>query len=67
MAKLSPDEFFEHLAPVAVPICKAYGLPPSVLLAQAALESGWNQYTIGQHNLFGRKWNGSGPYLELWT
>ena len=67
MAKQSPEEFFERLAPVAVPICKAYGLPPSVLLAQAALESGWNQYTIGQFNLFGRKWNGFGPYLELWT
>lgn len=67
MPKLSPEDFFNQLAPVAVPICKAYGLPPSVLLAQAAIESGWNQYTIGQFNLFGRKWNGSGPYLERWT
>lgn len=67
MAKLSPEEFFERLAPVAVPICKAYGLPSAVLLAQAAIESGWNQNTIGQYNLFGRKGNGSGPYLEEWT
>lgn len=67
MPKLSPDDFFSQLAPVAVPICKAYGLPPSVLLAQAAIESGWNEYTIGQFNLFGRKWNGSGSYIEVWT
>lgn len=67
MPRLSPDDFFNQLAPVAVPICKAYGLPPSVLLAQAAIESGWNQSTIGQFNLFGRKWNGSGQYLECWT
>lgn len=67
MPKVSPEEFFSTLAPVAVPICKAYGLPPSVLLAQAAIESGWNQYTIGQFNLFGRKWNDCGPYLERWT
>lgn len=67
MPKKEPEEFFNSLAPLAVPICKDYGLPPSVLLSQAAIESGWNENTIGQFNLFGRKWNGSGPYLELWT
>ena len=35
--------------------CKPYNLPPSAVIAQAALESGWGKYTIGEYNLFGRK------------
>jgi flagellum-specific peptidoglycan hydrolase FlgJ len=67
MGKMAPDDFFKWLVPTAVPICKSYGLPSSVLLAQAALESGWNESTIGQFNLFGRKWNGVGDFIEDWT
>jgi flagellum-specific peptidoglycan hydrolase FlgJ len=67
MAKMEPSEFFQKLAPVVIPIAKKYGLPPSIALAQAAIESGWGEYTIGQHNYFGRKWGGWGKYIELPT
>ena len=61
------DEFINWLAPVAQEICKSYGLFPSVLIAQGALESGWGKYIIGNYNLFGRKWNGEGNYIEKET
>ena len=53
--KMSPDDFFAWLAPVAVPICKKYGIYPSVCLAQGAIESAWGDAIIGSYNLFGRK------------
>jgi len=31
------------------------------------LESGWGKYTIGEYNLFGRKWGGWGNYIEVPT
>lgn len=64
---MSSEEFFEWLVPAAQAACKKYGLPASCLLAQGAIESGWGQYTIGQYNLFGRKWGGWGNYIELPT
>lgn len=64
---MSPDEFVAWLAPAAQTACRPYQLPASVCIAQAALESGWGQYVIGDYNLFGRKWNGTGPYIEKVT
>jgi len=61
---MDPDEFIAWLAPVACSVCPAYRLPASVCVAQAALESGWGKYRIGSYNLFGRKYNGSGPFIE---
>jgi len=55
MQKMYPDAFFEWIAPTAVPVCKEYGLYPSICMAQAAIESGWGEATIGEFNLFGRK------------
>lgn len=55
MNKMSPEQFFEWIAPSAVRICKQYGLYPSVCMAQGAIESGWGEATIGEYNLFGRK------------
>jgi len=52
---MTPGEFIDWVAPAAQRICPQYGLPASVCIAMAAIESGWNQYTIGQFNLFGRK------------
>lgn len=60
---MTPEEFIQWLAPSAVAQCKPYYLPPSVVIAQAALESGWGKYTIGEYNLFGRKWGGWGRYI----
>lgn len=64
---MNPEEFFEWLKASALEACQKYNLPVSCLLAQGAIESGWGQYTIGQFNLFGRKWGGWGNYIELPT
>ncbi|HNW33931.1 MAG TPA: glycoside hydrolase family 73 protein [Candidatus Ozemobacteraceae bacterium] len=58
--KLSPAKFCELLGPVAAATFAATGVPASVTLAQAALETGWGSSTIGSaKNLFGIK--GTGP------
>lgn len=57
----SPEEFVERLMPLARKAAGKLGLSPAVLVAQAALESGWGKRVIkdgeGQmtHNLFGIK------------
>ncbi|OQA05321.1 MAG: Exo-glucosaminidase LytG precursor [bacterium ADurb.Bin374] len=58
--KLSPAKFCELLGPIAAATFAATGVPASVTLAQAALETGWGASTIGSaKNLFGIK--GTGP------
>ena len=58
--KLSPSEFGRLLGPAARESMKRTGIPASVTLAQAALETGWGKATIGDaKNLFGMK--GTGP------
>lgn len=64
---MTADEFINWLSPAAQAQCKPYNLPASVLIAQGALESGWGAYTIGEYNLFGRKWGGCGGYIEKTT
>ncbi|RCK81581.1 MAG: N-acetylmuramoyl-L-alanine amidase-like protein [Candidatus Ozemobacter sibiricus] len=58
--KLPPSEFCRLLGPVARESMRVTGVPASVTLAQAALETGWGAATIGDaKNLFGIK--GTGP------
>ena len=58
--KLSPSEFARILGPAARESSRRTGVPASVILAQAALETGWGQSSIGNaKNLFGIK--GRGP------
>ena len=64
---MTAEEFIEWLGEAARRTCGSYGLFASVCVAQAALESGWGQYIIGKYNLFGRKWGGSGAYIEQTT
>jgi flagellar protein FlgJ len=60
----SPAEFVSSLRPVAEKAGKRIGVDPEVLLAQAALETGWGKAVINHpdgrssHNLFGIKANG---------
>lgn len=65
----TPREFVQRLMPLAKKAADKLGLSPAVLVAQAALESGWGKRVIkdgeGQltHNLFGIKadprWQGA--------
>lgn len=51
--------FFAALRPAAEEAQRKYGVPAAVIMAQAALETGWGKSTMGGYNLFGHK--GVGP------
>lgn len=58
--KLPPDKFIALFGPVAKASMQQTGVPASVTLAQAILETGWGGSSIGDaKNLFGIK--GTGP------
>ncbi|THB70700.1 MAG: flagellar assembly peptidoglycan hydrolase FlgJ [Gammaproteobacteria bacterium] len=74
----SPDEFVKELLPQAKKAAEELGVDPKVLVAQAALETGWGKHVIHQDNgdkgfnFFGikshRDWNGDAvkvPTLEF--
>ncbi|MEH6470256.1 MAG: flagellar assembly peptidoglycan hydrolase FlgJ [Halopseudomonas sp.] len=64
----SPEQFVEQLMPVAEQVAAAAGIAPEVLVAQAALETGWGKHLprhsdgSSSHNLFGikadQRWDG---------
>lgn len=64
----SPGEFVEKLLPVAEDVAADTGIDPMIMVAQAALETGWGSKVINKesgessHNLFGIKadhrWDG---------
>lgn len=56
----SQQAFIEHLLPLAEEVAGESGIDPKLMLAQAALETGWGKHMIEQdgeasHNLFGIK------------
>ena len=55
-------EFIQSIAPAAILIADKYDIYPSVMLAQASLESSWGESALAQeyNNLMGTKgsWNG---------
>lgn len=59
----SPEDFVNRLSPIARQVGNQTGISPKLLLAQAALETGWGQHMIvsgkgrNSHNLFGIKAN----------
>jgi flagellar protein FlgJ len=57
----SPKDFIAKIGPLAQKIQEKYGIPASLAIAQAALESGWGKYAKG-NNFYGIKadsrWNG---------
>ncbi|MEK6993361.1 glucosaminidase domain-containing protein [Paenibacillus sp. FSL K6-1566] len=58
---MKPHEFIAKLAPIATEDMRKYGVPASLTLAQAILESNWGTSGLTQkaNNLFGIK--GTGP------
>jgi flagellar protein FlgJ len=51
----TPREFIDKLTPEITQAANKIGVAPQLLLAQAALESGWGQHTNDSRNLFGIK------------
>jgi len=64
----SPQEFINHLLPLAEKASESTGINPKVMIAQAALETGWGRHMIEgeggapSFNLFGikadQRWSG---------
>lgn len=66
----SKDEFVEVLAPYAIDLHQEYGVLPSIILAQAVLESDWGQSGLSQppnNNLFGVKAYGNQKKVHMKT
>ena len=65
----SPEEFVRHLLPLAERAAESSGIDPQVMIAQAALETGWGRHMISgeadspSFNLFGikadKRWAGA--------
>ncbi|KAB2842788.1 hypothetical protein F9K50_01260 [bacterium] len=66
---LKPHPFFEQYAEYAIQSMLETGIPASITLAQAALESDWGKSAPG-HNFFGikagRSWKGPTQVLGTW-
>ena len=62
-------EFIQRIAPAAVLIAEKYGIYPSVMIAQAALESQWGQSQLAQdyNNLMGTKGSWQGETVSFRT
>ena len=70
----SPEEFIRQLLPQAQKVAEQIGIDPQALVAQAAVETGWGQYMIhdhngnNSHNLFGIKadnrWQGNKTAID---
>lgn len=59
--------FINEIAPIVKMTCQKYQLKASVCIAQAILESNWGRNRIGLYNIFGRKWNKNGRFIEVPT
>ncbi len=70
----SPDEFVGKLLPLAEKVGDETGVPPRLMLAQAALETGWGQHMMeddeqgASNNLFGikadQRWDGDSVSVQ---
>lgn len=65
----SAVEFVTNVKNTALSVAQRYNIYPSLMIAQAGLESAWgNSYlSTNAHNLFGVKWTGKGSYITLPT
>lgn len=64
---MTPDNFIKKYWPIAKKIQAKTKIPALAIMAQAALESGWGKYAIG-NNLFGIKYRtGDWNYQKVLT
>lgn len=64
------SDFFNEVAPFAVEVADEYNVYPSVMMAQAALESGWGKSGLASapnHNMFGIKGKYEGQSVTMDT
>lgn len=63
------QSFLNTIGQAARQVAASRGIYASVMIAQAALESGWggSYLSTAANNYFGIKWNGSGAYISLST
>ena len=62
----SPDAFVASIAPTAKAVAEELGIDPRIVIAQAALETGWGTSVKG-NNLFGIKSHGKDDGLMVQT
>lgn len=55
----TPAEFVERMMPIAKKVAQKFNLNPIVIVAQAALETGWGKHVGSSNNFFGIKANSS--------
>lgn len=55
---LKKERFIREIGPAALAVAIHYKIDPKILIAQAALETGWGQYVI-DHNYFNIKGEGT--------
>lgn len=67
LGQTDKQAFFKALLPAALLAEKHYGVPVSVTLAQAAIESGWGKSPIAGYNVFGIKGKGTAGTTKVWT
>lgn len=66
---MKPAEFIARVAPAAVLDMQRTGIPASLTIAQAALESAWGDSELARraNNLFGMKGTGPAGTIDIWT
>jgi flagellar rod assembly protein/muramidase FlgJ len=62
----TPEAFIESIAPTAKAVAEELGIDPRIVIAQAALETGWGTSVKG-NNLFGIKSHGKNDGLMVQT
>ncbi|MEK1439340.1 glycoside hydrolase family 73 protein [Limosilactobacillus fermentum] len=68
-AKITTKEFIKEIAPAAQAVEKKYGIPASIIIAQAGTESDWGRAKLAYkyNNLFGIKASGKTNRVNMYT
>ena len=68
-AKITTKEFIKEIAPAAQAVEKKYGIPASIIIAQAGTESDWGRAKLAYkyNNLFGIKASGKTNQVKMYT